>query len=235
MRTFDFYEFVGVLVPGAVALIITQVLFGSVLSGQTLPQNLGSLGVYIILAYFIGHLIQGLARGVEVIYWYLWKGMPTDWPVTRPAWKGGTGAISGVSKMTGKQLPEEGDEKMRLLAWQAMVRQARSTIYAIGRATRVQIFNSNYGMFRALLTLLLLAAVAARWATEVKPAVAMWTLLVLAALAERRMHRFGTHYATELFANAAAVGEAQSPTFVAGDRTDAQESSDSASEQGQGG
>lgn len=215
MRTFDFYEFVGVLAPGTIAMFLATLLFGQTIGEDPVPQNLGGLGIYIIIAYVIGHLVQALARGVEVVYWHLWKGMPTDWPVTRPQWAAGRGAISSICRMTGKTHPGANKQGDQLGDWHAMVRQARSTLYAIGRASRVQVFNGNYGMFRGLLTVLMVAAVTAWWTTEVDPAVAFLTLLGLAFLAERRMHRFAIHYATELFANAAAVAETQ-PLLLAG-------------------
>jgi hypothetical protein len=71
-------------------------------------------------------------------------------------------------------------------------------------------------MFRGLLAVLLLGAVAALWTTKIDSMFAFWTLLGLAVLAERRMHRFAIHYAMELFANAAAVAETQ-PPLLAGD------------------
>lgn len=80
MRQFDFYEFVGVVVPGAV--VLTGVALAWPVEGQpgaVLGISVGGLGTGVILAYAAGHLVQALGNGIEKAWWKAWGGIPTDW------------------------------------------------------------------------------------------------------------------------------------------------------------
>jgi hypothetical protein len=79
----DFYGFVGIVIPGTLLLVAVEYLFGlKGLNSLLIPDNFGSLGIHLLMAYFVGHLLQGVGNLLEFIYWKLWKGMPTDWPIT---------------------------------------------------------------------------------------------------------------------------------------------------------
>ena len=61
MRSVDFYEFVGIVIPGAVLLAATGYLIeaGSAES-FLLPTGVGNAIAYLVLAYVVGHLLQAL-------------------------------------------------------------------------------------------------------------------------------------------------------------------------------
>ena len=82
--------------------------------------------------------------------------------------------------------------------WYSITRQVYAAVSAAGRATRVDIFNGNYGLCRGIaagfLALLVWSVIVnwRLWQVEVG-------LVILISLAIYRMHRFGVRYARELF------------------------------------
>ena len=84
MRQFDFYEFVGVLAPGAVVLYGVAILFpelGLVTRGEVI--SFGEFGLVVILAYVSGHIVQAVGNIIE---WFGRKYLgewPSDWVRTR--------------------------------------------------------------------------------------------------------------------------------------------------------
>lgn len=199
-KNFDFYEFAGIVMPGAV--LIFGLAQAETLIAQTIPltdMSLGSLGVFLILAYAAGHLVQTLGGFLEKAWWYK-HGMPSDW-ILKDEFK----LISSAQRSAlASQLPaklgltEPVDFAMtKKSEWFGYVRQMYAAVAAKGRASRIDTFNGNYGLNRGLCVSLILVAIVAlikapsNWGTVI-------LLLVGAALAALRMHRFGKHYAREL-------------------------------------
>ncbi len=59
MRSFDFYEFVGIIVPGSVLMLALGILFpDTVLVNILTPATAGATGTHLVLAYLIGHFLQ---------------------------------------------------------------------------------------------------------------------------------------------------------------------------------
>lgn len=207
-----FYDFVGVIVPGTVLLVGTDFLFNiEELEPLLIPESFGSLGTHLVLAYLIGHLLQAIGNAFERIYWKLWHGMPTDWPVTRPELTRFSQAIDVICQLTGQEKPT-GNIDARLKEWRRLVAQARSTIYANGRAARIQVFNGIYGMFRGVLASLIIGALLGWRSTEINMFTLYTALILLGILTGLRMHRFALHYATELFASAGSLAKESKAT-----------------------
>ena len=183
MKKFDFYEFTGIL------------------SSQQL--SVGDLGLFIVLAYVAGHLVQSLGNLVEWVFWKPFGGMPTTWVIAGrtvdylnpqqvealPAkveqilgWKLG----KGLGEMTEKE-------------WTPVVRSIYAAVQAAGRSGRVDVFNGNYGMLRGVGSALLVAAGLCLVGAGEAQWIAAGAVLALATLALVRMSRFGRHYARELF------------------------------------
>ena len=80
MSRLKFYDVVGVLVPGALALLLT-VLIQPVWRAALVPESpsIGDFGLFLVLAYVAGQLVQTLGDVAEYLYWKLWGGLPTDW------------------------------------------------------------------------------------------------------------------------------------------------------------
>lgn len=198
MKSFDFYEFTGVLCPGVVVLFSAAMIvpeFAPIL--QTSSVTVGDLGLFVILSYVAGHLVQAFGNLLETRIWRLFGGMPTDWVRT-----GKNTLLSAqqnalvqerLKDQIGKPLAELTEKE-----WYAVTRSVYAAVHSAGRAARVDTFNGNYGLFRGLAAAflfsaaMLLAMLSFTWAAVV-------ILLACTLLAITRMRRFGIHYARELF------------------------------------
>lgn len=209
MRQFDFYEFVGVIVPGAVFLTGVALAWPD---GSPLERigdlSIGGLGLGVILAYAAGHLVQAVGNMVEKAWWWAWGGMPSDWP------------RSGSHTLIAPHQVSQLEERVRTLLhqpdfklsptgrhdWYSIVRQVYAAVAGDSRSSRVDVFNGNYGLCRGL---------AASFLTLI-PSVALihWPgwgmvagLAIAAGIALYRMHRFGVHYGREVFVQFLAIRE----------------------------
>lgn len=210
MKNFDFYEFSGLLSPGSIALLGIFVIYPDLpLVIKNSDFTIGNFGLFVILAYVIGHLVQGAGNFLECFWWKLRGGMPTDW------------IRQGKKKLLAKQqldklplqlqhnlgfensLEFEGLDKVE---WSSIVRQVYANVESSGRNHRVDIFNANYGLFRGIATALLLVLIISLFESQ-----ASWTsslLLILGvAVAIHRMDRFGKYYAREVFVQFLQISE----------------------------
>jgi hypothetical protein len=196
-RSFDFYEYAGVIIPGAVLILGLLLLFpdGHVLFTKD-GVTFGELGLFVIMAYAAGHLIQGIGNYIQWIWWKLSGGMPSKRLL-------GGHYLSAEQR---KRLIEALKKDPRIsrdistcdkAEYTAIVREVYSVISGAGKAARIDTFNGNYGLLRGLaaafLTLIIVAVVVS------KGPVIIGVLIILLLLALQRMHRFAAHYAIELF------------------------------------
>lgn len=212
MKQFDFYEFTGILLPGAIVMAAMVLLF----PGWGLPTlvkdvSVGGLGIFIVLAYAVGHLVQAVGNLIEAVWWKCWGGMPTNWLRTKPARLLAEQQISLLQERLRKQpgLASFEIASSSLSDWHAITRQIYAAVAGAGRASRVDTFNGNYGLNRGLAAGLL--AVLAFLPTQTTMD---WRLVVCvlvgAGLALYRMHRFSRHYARELFVQFLQLSERES-------------------------
>ena len=196
MRAFDFYEFVGILLPGAMLLMAVGYTFNiDLLSSVLIPTSFGGLGAHVLIAYVAGHLLQAVGHSFDSVYWRIWKGMPTDWPITRT--ESNRYPMAKESVVT---LCHTSSSELNLDSWRSLVARVRSTVYACGRAGRLQVFNGIYGMFRGLLATELIIGCFA-WASPPSPYIVYPLLAVVFAISLNRFHHFAVQYGGELFAN----------------------------------
>jgi hypothetical protein len=197
VREFSFYDFAGVIAPGALLLFGTTYLLPGVGDLCALMQmELGGLGVFALLAYVAGHLAQAVGNLFESAYWKAWGGMPSVW-VLRGELLGAT-QLDRLAAVVRERLAIPSLRDSTAPAWLAATREIYAGIAAAGRAARVDTFNGNYGMMRgtaaaalALAVLALATRGLAAWRVEV-------ALVVVAVVAAYRMHRFAVHYSREL-------------------------------------
>ncbi len=214
MRKFDFYEFVGVLLPGVVLLTVVGLVFPSLKADIVgTDMSVGDFGWRTMLAYVVGHLLQGIGNLIERAYWWFWGGMPTDWIRSgkRPLIAGEQQRLlqHNVRKLLGNEAFEL--EKVNSHQWDSITRQVYAYVSDAGLSYRVDVFNGNYGLFRGVASALLVSLVLVlitdwtAWRAE-------FLIAVLGALAIYRMHRFGVRYGRELFVQfiqASARGKAK--------------------------
>src|SRR5258708_7486010 len=79
MKTFDFYEFTGILVPGALMLVGILLVYPQVNIVFPSALTVGDLGLFVVIAYAAGHVVQAIGNGVEQVLWLALGGRPTDW------------------------------------------------------------------------------------------------------------------------------------------------------------
>lgn len=73
MRTFNFYEFASVLVPGVIVLVAIGVLWPQApLLEHLLPTAFGASLVHLVGAFGIGNMVQGAGKLFERAYWRPW-------------------------------------------------------------------------------------------------------------------------------------------------------------------
>lgn len=191
--SFDFYEYAGIIVPGSV-LAFGAMWLAPELRGYFGPEGFtfGELGLFVVLSYALGQLVQGVGNTVE---WALWAPL---------------GGLPNKRILDGETLTEQ--QHARLIGLmradgiigqtvsksdaRAAMREIYARIAAAGNAARIDRFNGIYGMLRGLsAALMLITFVCAAVGTD-------WSFLAVTFFATlvslRRMHRFGWHYGREL-------------------------------------
>jgi hypothetical protein len=201
VKQFDQYEFAGVLVPGVAAVFGVAILFPQALElGPVAELSVGGLGLFVVLAYVAGHLVQAVGNGIENLWWKAWGGMPSDWVRTAPGSLLAPVQIDLLTRSARERLglPDLDITSLSAPQWYAVTRQIYAEVARAGQAARVDIFNSNYGLNRGLAAALILVTAAAAVASPTSSGIAAASAIA-AGIALYRMHRFGRHYARELF------------------------------------
>jgi hypothetical protein len=195
-RTFDFYEYAGIVIPGAVLVVALVWLFPesrALFSKEGV--TLGELGLFVIIAYAAGQLVQAIGNYLEWAWWKPWGGMPTGRVLSGKllTTEQHQRLLEALRPALGGVDPSKLPEPER----RAIVREVYAEVLSAGKAARIDTFSGSYGLMRGLaaafVVIFPLAMVAG------KGAAVLGTLIVLFFLAIHRMHRYSQHYATELF------------------------------------
>lgn len=201
MKDFNFYEFAGILVPGTIVVLGARSIFPEL--AVAIPQSDGGfdeLGVFLVVAYAGGHLVQAIAHIFENLWWKVNGGMPSDWIRSGNRQLLAPAQVQRIIALVrdNLRLPDFDLSKATAREWYAVTRQMYAQIELAGKNERAETFNGNYGLNRG--TAVSLIAVAAMTIAHDPSRYWFCTILVgLALLAFSRMHRFGEHYARELF------------------------------------
>lgn len=204
MRTFDFYEFAGIIAPGAVTMAGLAVLHPPLKQfGGEQGLSLGEFGIFVVLAYVAGHLVQAVGNLLECGWWAAWGGWPSDWVGRRKGDLLNRAQLDRLESVIESQLGLPGmapGSEMTHKKWHPVVRQAYAAVAAAGHAGRIESFNGNYGLCRGIAAAFLVVFafslfrdIGQHWPERI-------ALLVATGFGLARMHRFGVHYARELFA-----------------------------------
>lgn len=203
-KDFSFYEFVGVIAPGSVLLIILVYLFPGCLETLEAKQlSIGGFGVFIIIAYVLGQLIQAIGNFIENIYWWFWGGVPSFW-ITR---KGKCDYLSSeqlqiIPKKIERLLDIEITKSLDNFnekQWFAITRQIFAAIKQSDGTERLENFNAIYGLFRGIAASFATGFVIMTFKTGFSHYEFQLIIVTFFIMAIFRMHRFAIHYARELY------------------------------------
>jgi hypothetical protein len=191
--SFDFYEYAGVIVPGSV-LAFGAMWLAPELRSYFGPEGFtfGELGLFVVLSYALGQLVQGVGNTVEWVLWLPLGGLPN-----KRILDGETLTKQQHARLMGL-LRADGmiGETMSKSDACAAVREVYARVAAAGKAARIDKFNGIYGMLRGLSAALILLTIACAIVGTDSQLLMLTTLATFVSL--RRMHRFGWHYGREL-------------------------------------
>jgi hypothetical protein len=209
---FDYYDFIAIVMPGAVVAVGVALVYASIPSLVGEGFNVAGLTIFTVLAFVVGHLVAAIGTRIENAYWTLvWGGWPSDWVRTgkrhllAPQQVGRLPAA--IKAQTGIAIADD-LSTVPPSDWRSIVAQMYAAVAAAGRAARVDKFNGNYGLFRGLVLALaidlLVVLYAGAW--EHAPALGggrsvafIAALLVFAILlAAWQMKRYSAFYAKEV-------------------------------------
>ena len=197
MKQFDYYEFTAILVPGAAFLMGLAIIFPDVLGAKYLAgASLGDLGIFVVAAYVSGHIMQAFGNLYERIVWQVAGGQPTEWILNDKNSLLSSQQTKSLKEKIRNDLNIQLDNPTRILM--PLTRQVYVLLRRQQRTGRIDIFNANYGLNRALAaalwaaSLLTIPFVSNQW-----PLTAV--LAVVAGLLTYRMYDFGVCYARELY------------------------------------
>jgi hypothetical protein len=201
MKDFDYYEFAGLLAPGAlisIYLIWKYPDLDRLFTGKDLA--LGDFGLFIVIAFILGHIIQGLGNVFEKRWWAMFGGMPSLWvrgqnnKLLGPYQTGvfERKAIKALKLNPKTKLSDYSDKDLYDLN-----RRIYTYVSLKTKTTRIDIFNGNYGLNRGIAVGFLVIAIATT-SSELQNAGYGALFLACAVIATYRMHRFGITYAKEL-------------------------------------
>lgn len=215
MRKFDFFEFAGILCPGVIFIFGVIIIFtkAELITNSNL-MNIGNFGVFLVFSYVIGHLMQLGGNVVEIVWWRIWNGNPTDW------------VRSGKRKLLSEQQLSLLTIKIKYILklkipsslcnisttdWYSIVRQIYVHIRSSGYVDRIDIFNANYNLFRGVSSSFVSLSIIALVFVDNHRIIIFFILIITAILSLLRMHIFGIHYGRELFIQFISI-DAPSPT-----------------------
>ncbi len=196
---FDAYEYVGVIAPGAVAIAAGAILFPEVreLTGGS-DISVGDLGLFVILSYVAGHLLQAVGSGVEWLVWRPFGGMPTQWVLISTQSLIAPEQRTKLFELVGRSYPDFDPAAESASAdWPKLTRGLYITVSKAKESQRIDAFNRTYGLMRGIASGFLIAAIMVGWRDH-GDIVAIGLLLAGAALSFLRMWHFGVLYAREL-------------------------------------
>lgn len=197
-RAFDAYEIIGIITPGTVVALLLAIkwpAFRQLIGDKGL--SIGDLGLLLLVAFVLGHLIQAAGNLIEPLVWPV-AGLPSNrlrslkqtlvTPAQRDMLQAKVDVMEGVQRDIG-QLDRS--------AWRSITTRIAGRIKAAGRSQQLDASNRAYGMCRGLSAAL---AVSLLWYAVLGPGdhdgIVILTLALVAAV--WRMRRAGIHYARAL-------------------------------------
>lgn len=202
MKSLSFYEQAGILIPGAVLLFGITVLVPASRALLTVQGvTIGGLGLFLILAYAIGHAVAAIGNVLERVFWAAFGGMPSDWVTHDPPRLLAAEQLAQLQRRATERFGFECPIPRGLprTRWTPVFGQLYRAAL-LNAPARIETFNGNYGLNRGLAAanlclipvVLLVMQGSTRWLVAAVAAVATAIYLY-------RMYRFGVHFAKEVY------------------------------------
>jgi hypothetical protein len=201
MNKLTFYEQVGIVIPGSVflfGLMFYVHQFKDVLAKD--GMSVGGLGVFVLIAYATGHILAAIGNVIEGLYWRIRGGMPSNWIIGEKPRLLSTDQIERVHGLVAARFTVELPVMARIETkqWFPLFRQIYSDVETHGKVSRADAFNGGYGLNRGLGAATLALTITAMLNSMGDYCV--WGgLLAASCMYFYRMHRFGVHYAREVY------------------------------------
>lgn len=201
MKELSFYEQVGIVLPGSILLLGLTLLFPDLKSlfGDD-GLSVGGLGLFLIIAYALGHLVAAAGNLLEKIVWFPASGMPSDWLTKKDTGLLSREEIVRIEKKLYHRLgsPVEASALKRD-EWRPYFRHIYRAAMSAEPQGRILSFNGNYGLNRGMAAAVLVIAMIV--GVEQPPNWITWVLVLvaLAAIYIYRMCRSGIQFAREVF------------------------------------
>jgi hypothetical protein len=202
-KEFSFYEFTGTVIPGA-TLILGLAFADPPLRDFLVGDKFGAghLGLFLVASYIAGQIVQGIGNLLEKLLW-AFRGMPSTWiRRAKPPYLSDAQTMRLREVLTTLLGHEVGPlQNLDARACRGITGQLYAKLEKEGRAQRIDIFNGNYGLFRGIASALLVvvAVMSIKHGFWTQSTAIMAGVFVVALM---RMHRFGVHFASEMYRQA---------------------------------
>ncbi len=197
MRNFDYYEFAGIFVPGAVALfglsLVIQEVNTLLLSNQ---NQFSAISIMLVISYACGYLVQAVGNILEKMWWKFRKGWPTDWIMIE---SNNTYSEHWRESIYSHFMSEGKNPFVNKRTWIGFTREIYAEIKAASLHDRVDFFNGSYGLTRGIASSLILILIVVVVLKGVIINVCL-SLVVAIVLSIYSMDKYARTYARELFA-----------------------------------
>lgn len=214
-KEFSFYEFTGTVIPGS-TLILGLAFAHHPLRDFLVSDKFGAghLGLFLVASYIAGQLVQGIGNLLEKLLW-AFRGMPSSWiRRAKPPYLSDAQTKRLREVLTTLMGHEVGPlENLDARACRGITGQLYAKLEKEGRAQRIDIFNGNYGLFRGIASALLVvvAVMSFKHGLWTQSTAIMAGVFVVALM---RMHRFGVHYASEMYRQALNLADPPQPKII---------------------
>lgn len=177
----DYYDILGIIIPGTLAAYWIPICFPQVVQiavGADLPEPI-DVFAFVALAFFLGHILQGVAGVIEPVLFWSWGGRPSDRAIRDGLGDWYLPKDAGLRIRAKLMTTVNGGASDRSLFLRAM------TFANAVPGSRAQAFNSLYAYFRSIIVLLLfgigLLLTSMKWGAAARWPVA-WAIVILVAL-----------------------------------------------------
>ena len=196
----SFYEQVGILIPGGLFLAAAlSIVPGASAFLSPRDVTIGEFGIFMIVAYASGHAVAALGNILESAWWYLRRGMPTDWVVQNDdrilSTEQKRVLLENINSAFGTNLLQiVGINRSQ---WTPIGRQIYRYSLTIN-PTRIDVFNGNYGLNRGLAAALFSLAILNEFVAPQYGYLSL-ALGIVGLIFLYRMNRFAINFAREVY------------------------------------